>query len=77
MILEADSVRFHDHLLARPDDAARQAFLEARGERVVRTTWEEITTRPGAVVARVRRAMTASVDLRGYSARKSTLASGQ
>jgi hypothetical protein len=32
VILEADSVRFHDHLLARADDAARQHVLEARGE---------------------------------------------
>jgi very-short-patch-repair endonuclease len=74
VILEADSVRFHDHLLARADDAARQAALEARGERVVRTTWEEITTRSGAMVARVRAAIAASVDVCEYSARKSTLA---
>jgi very-short-patch-repair endonuclease len=74
VILEADSVRFHDHLLARADDAERQAVLERRGDTVVRTTWAEITTRPGAVVARVRGAMAASVDLCEYSARMSTLA---
>jgi very-short-patch-repair endonuclease len=76
VILEADSVRFHDHLLARADDAQRQTVLEARGDIVVRTTWAEITTRPGAAVRRVREAMAASVDFRELCARKSTLVRG-
>ena len=54
VILEADSRRFHDHLLARADDKARQAALEAAGETVLRTTWRETVTRPHAVIARVR-----------------------
>ena len=77
VILEADSVRFHDHLLARADDGHRQAVLERDGATVVRTTWAEITTRPGALIARLREAMAANVDLREYSARKSTLARAQ
>jgi very-short-patch-repair endonuclease len=60
VILEADSRRFHDHLLARADDQARQAVLEAAGETVLRTTWRETVTRPHAVVARVRAALEAS-----------------
>jgi very-short-patch-repair endonuclease len=58
VILEADSRRYHGHLLARADDAARQAILEAQGETVLRTTWWEIVTRPGAVTERVRAALT-------------------
>ena len=57
VILEADSRRFHDHLLARADDKARQAALEAHGETVLRTTWREIVTRPRAVAARLREAL--------------------
>ena len=57
MILEADSRRYHGHMLARADDAERQAILEAQGELVLRTTWVEIVTRPGAVVGRVRAAL--------------------
>jgi hypothetical protein len=62
--LEADSAQFHDHLLARADDARRQAVLEARGDVVVRTTWNEAMLKPELVVRRVRRAFdAASVDL--------------
>jgi very-short-patch-repair endonuclease len=58
--LEADSAQFHDHLLARADDAQRQAFLEVNGETVLRTTWREITTRPDRLVARVRAALSSA-----------------
>jgi very-short-patch-repair endonuclease len=54
VILEADSRRYHGHMLARADDAERQAILEAQGELVLRV---EIVTRPGAVVGRVRAAL--------------------
>ena len=60
VILEADSRRYHGHLLARADDAKRQRFLEAQGEIVVRTTWHEIVTRPAVVVGRVRAALVES-----------------
>ena len=56
VVLEADSTQFHDHLLARADDARRQAVLEARGDVVLRTTWEEVTLKPEVVVRRVWRA---------------------
>jgi very-short-patch-repair endonuclease len=63
VVLEADSVQFHDQMLARADDALRQAVLEARGDVVLRTTWEEVTLRPEVIVRRVRRAFdAASVD---------------
>jgi very-short-patch-repair endonuclease len=60
VVLEADSVQFHDHLLARADDARRQAQLEARGDVVVRTTWHEVMLKPEVVVRRVRRAFDAA-----------------
>ena len=60
VILEADSRQFHGHLLARADDKARQAVLEAAGETVLRTNWREAVTRSHAVVARVRVALEAS-----------------
>jgi very-short-patch-repair endonuclease len=61
VILEADSRRYHGHLLARADDRRRQASLEAQGELVVRTTWHEIVSRPNAMVARVREAIESRV----------------
>ena len=64
VILEADSKRYHDHLLARADDFRRQKVLQRDGETVVRTTWVEVVTRPWTVVRRVRKALAAaSVDL--------------
>jgi very-short-patch-repair endonuclease len=56
-VLEADSAQFHDQMLARADDRHRQQVLEDRGDTVIRTTWTEITTRPGKGVARVREAL--------------------
>ncbi len=74
VILEADSKKFHDQMLARADDTTRQRILEAHGETVIRTTWAEAVTKPGAVVRRVRHALdAASVEFLEYSARKSTL----
>jgi len=45
LIVEADSVTWHDNPTARADDAERQALLEASGERVIRVTWEQALTR--------------------------------
>jgi hypothetical protein len=56
LILEADGAAWHDHRLAREDDAERQAFLEAHGERVLRVTWQQALTRRAQVLARVRAA---------------------
>jgi very-short-patch-repair endonuclease len=61
VILEADSKRYHGHLVARASDAERQAILEARGETVVRTSWHEAVHRPEAMIARVREALESKV----------------
>jgi len=53
LILEADSERFHNHLLARADDADKTAVFQALGFTVERTSWAEITTRPDRMIARV------------------------
>lgn len=60
LILEADSRRFHGNMIARADDATRQLVLEDMGFRVIRTTWNEATTKPGAVQRKVREALYAS-----------------
>ena len=56
LVLEADSTTWHDNPLAQADDAERQALLEAHGERVLRVTWAQAITRPGATLARLRAA---------------------
>lgn len=56
LVVEADGSAFHDHKLAREDDAERQALLEAHGERVVRVTWEQAMKRPEQTLARLRAA---------------------
>jgi hypothetical protein len=56
LILEADGAAWHDHKLAREDDAERQALLEAHGERVLRVTWQQAMTRRSQTLARVRAA---------------------
>jgi very-short-patch-repair endonuclease len=40
------------------DDFTRQRVLEDHGETVIRTTWVEVVTKPGAVVRRVRQVLT-------------------
>jgi very-short-patch-repair endonuclease len=57
LILEADSKQFHGHLLARADDAARQAYLEAHGYRVIRVTWAQATAQPQRTRARIEQAL--------------------
>ena len=61
LILEADSRQFHDHMLARADDATRQAYLEATGERFIRVTWIEATTQPLKTRARIEAALRSGV----------------
>jgi hypothetical protein len=56
LILEADGAAWHDHKLAREDDAERQALLEAHGERVIRVTWKQAMMRRPQTLARVRAA---------------------
>jgi hypothetical protein len=54
VIVEADGAAWHDHKLAREDDARRQALLEAHGEAVLRITWADVVERPDETVRRVR-----------------------
>ena len=56
LILEADGAQWHDHQLAREDDAARQARLEAAGERVVRVRWTQLIDHPRQTIARLQSA---------------------
>ncbi|MDA0167710.1 DUF559 domain-containing protein [Solirubrobacter taibaiensis] len=52
--LEADGAQFHDTLIAKQDDAAKQARLEAHGDRVIRVTWDQVMTQPDQTVTRIR-----------------------
>ena len=52
LVVEADGAAWHDHRLAREDDAERQALLEAHGERVVRVNWEQAVARGKQTFAR-------------------------
>jgi hypothetical protein len=54
LILEVDGAAWHDDQLARADDAGRQAFLEAHGERVIRATWDQVVQRRSETLERVR-----------------------
>ena len=56
LIVEADGAAWHDHRLAREDDAERQALLEAHGERVLRVTWDQAMRRPAQTLTRLRAA---------------------
>jgi hypothetical protein len=56
ILVEVDSREWHDDLLARRDDALRQAELEARGERVIRITHADMRHRPEQTLARLRAA---------------------
>jgi len=53
LIVEVDSLEWHDDPLARRDDMERQAELEAAGERVLRFTSAELGN-PRRVAARLR-----------------------
>jgi hypothetical protein len=54
LILEIDSDAWHTDPLARADDRERQAFLEARGETVLRVHWREAVLSPSKFVERLR-----------------------
>jgi very-short-patch-repair endonuclease len=53
LVIEADGAAWHDHKLAREDDAERQALLEAYGDRVLRVTWEQAIVRPTQTLERL------------------------
>ena len=52
LVVEADGAAWHEHRLAREDDAERQALLEAHGERVVRVNWEQAVAHAEQTFAR-------------------------
>jgi len=56
LVVEADGAAWHEHKLAREDDAERQALLEAGGERVLRVTWDQAVEAPAQTLARIRAA---------------------
>lgn len=56
LVLEADGAKWHDHALARAEDAERQALLEAHGESVLRVRWDEAITDESTVQARMNEA---------------------
>jgi hypothetical protein len=56
LVVEADGAAWHEHRLAREDDAERQALLEGHGERVLRVTWEQAVARPDETLRRLRAA---------------------
>ncbi len=63
LILEADGERFHGHILARADDKARQAVLEADGWRVERTTWKQLVREPAKLRSRMEEALAARASI--------------
>ena len=56
LVVEADGAAWHDHKLAREDDAERQALLEAHGDRVLRVTWDQAVARGPQTLARIKAA---------------------
>ena len=53
LIVEADGGAWHDNKVAREDDAERQAFLEAHGERVLRVSFAQAVDKPAESLARI------------------------
>jgi hypothetical protein len=56
LVIEADSRQWHDDPIAQQDDQARQAILEAHGERVIRVTWKQAVARREETLQRIRSA---------------------
>jgi very-short-patch-repair endonuclease len=53
LVVEADGAAWHDNELSKEDDAERQALLEARGERIIRVTWDQAISHPRQTLARI------------------------
>jgi len=56
LIVEVDSHEYHDAPLDQRDDLERQSWLEAKGERVLRTTKPQVERDPSRFLARLRAA---------------------
>lgn len=61
LAVEVDGLAFHVSPRAFERDRLRDAELAARGVRVMRVTWRQITEEPQAVVKRLERALACSV----------------
>jgi Protein of unknown function (DUF559)/Transcriptional regulator, AbiEi antitoxin len=57
LIVELDGRGSHDTRRAFQEDRDRDSMLVAAGFRVLRFTWWDVTSRPGVVVGRLRRAL--------------------
>jgi very-short-patch-repair endonuclease len=57
LIVEVDGFAYHGSASAFERDRRRDGILTVAGYRVIRVTWHELTTRPGAVIARVAQAL--------------------
>ena len=64
LTVECDSATWHSGKLATEDDAARQAKLEADGERVLRVTWQQAFKQRQQTVARLAAAGAPCADAR-------------
>jgi len=57
LILEADGQAWHDDPISRHNDAQRQAELEHQGERMLRVTYEQVTSHPQQTIERLHHAL--------------------
>jgi very-short-patch-repair endonuclease len=53
IVVEADGAQWHDHPLARQDDAERDALLEAHGHHVIHITWDQAVTKQQQTLGRI------------------------
>lgn len=60
LVVELDSRRHHEALLARDADRRRDNELMAQGWRVLRFTWDDLHQRPVEVLAQIRAALAAA-----------------
>jgi very-short-patch-repair endonuclease len=51
VVVETNGAASHDRRATRESDIRRDAWLAARGFRVLRFTWRQVTERPGEVLA--------------------------
>ena len=61
LAIEVDGYRYHTGRAAWQYDVSRSNALIARGWRVLRFAWDDVTARPGHVLAAVRRALATDV----------------
>jgi len=57
LVVEVDGYAFHADRRAFERDRVRDGELQARGIRVIRVTWRQLTDRPETVLARIARAL--------------------